>query len=266
MWTRSVSWCGYSLGRSRECERTRGGRRKRRRKIAGAPSGRPPTEGNELGLVPGPATYIPARWKVKTPLSLFLPIWIAIRVTLEMFTAGFRYTSTFFRPYEWRAGWYKRGTFAGGRTLPFVGSLTHRLRRILRDSRCPAKRARGNNFAPIDPCHWVPWVRWTGRGCQTPRAVVPPPRCRVAWPFAQSSPGAKKSRVAPFESRYDPPTHVLLWCIHPDVNNEQLGNMPRRGSMRWQSRSHWQRPRWVSLNKSRTRTPFASPAEIDSYQ
>lgn len=37
------------------------GDRKRRRKIAGAPSGRPPIEGNELGLVPGPATYILAR-------------------------------------------------------------------------------------------------------------------------------------------------------------------------------------------------------------
>jgi len=44
---------------------------KRQRKIARAPSGRPPTEGNELGLVPGPATYIPACWKVKTPLSSY---------------------------------------------------------------------------------------------------------------------------------------------------------------------------------------------------
>lgn len=53
---------GKERGDKRERERERGeGDRKRRRKIVGAPSGRPPTEGNELGLVPGPATYIPAR-------------------------------------------------------------------------------------------------------------------------------------------------------------------------------------------------------------
>jgi len=68
-------WVLHLGGVGRERTR-REGERRRQRKIARAPSGRPPTEGNELGLVPGPATYIPVCWKVKTPLSLFLPIRI----------------------------------------------------------------------------------------------------------------------------------------------------------------------------------------------
>lgn len=58
----------------------------------------------------------------------------------------------------------------------------------------------------------------------------------------------------------------MLWRIHPDVNNEQSGNMPRRGCMRDDSPA-------LSLTEAASFTQrisyahtFASPAEIDPCQ
>ena len=67
--------------KEREREREREGGRK----IAGAPSGRPPTEGNELASSRAPRPTFQPRWKVKPPLSLFLPTWIVIYARLRMF-------------------------------------------------------------------------------------------------------------------------------------------------------------------------------------
>jgi hypothetical protein len=185
-------------GRGRERAR-REGERRRQRKIARAPSGRPPTEGNELGLVPGPATYIPACWKVKTPLSLFLPIRINdSRYAVSAVIVGLcpacdcRTCATNRRRImcacacacvcvrvRMRACVTHARSVAGRRTLPFVRSFTHRPRRVPGDSRCPGDRDRGNRPAPIVLCHSL-GTRLTARGCPTPWTDAPPPRYRVA--------------------------------------------------------------------------------------
>jgi len=177
-----VVWVLYLGGVGRERTR-REGERRRQRKIARAPSGRPPTEGNELGLVPGPATYIPVCWKVKTPLSLFLPIRIndSRYVRRVSAVAVGLYTTCGCRTVRYRThnvcvthAW----SVAGRRTLPFVRSFTHRPRRVPGDSRCPGDRDRGNRPAPIVLCHSL-GTRLTARGCPTPWTDAPPPRYRV---------------------------------------------------------------------------------------
>lgn len=149
---------------------------------------------------------------------------------------------------------------AVGRTLPFVRSFTHRPRRIPGDFRCPADhRDRDSNFAPIVPYHF-PEAHSTGRGCPMPTVVAPPPRCREVWPSAQSSPDTRKLRVAPSKSRYDPPACASPWRIHPDVNNEQSKNMPRRGNTRERDLTDSDRVE-CHLNKTReqrTRTQLVS--------
>lgn len=180
-----------SIVRGREKTREEGDR-KRRRKIAGASSGRPPTEGNELGLVPGPATYIPARagkWK-RLFLHSFLYEQRSVCYVRNVSASplGVLTVKAYGRTRN-IASW----SIARGRTFPFIGSFTHRPRRIPGDSRCPADRSHDNNFVPIVPCHSRE-VRPTVRGCLTPRVVAPPPWYRVVWPSAQSSPSTGKSR------------------------------------------------------------------------
>lgn len=136
-------------------------------------------------------------------------------------------------------------SIARGWTLPFVGSFTHRPRRIPGDSRCPADRSHDNNFVPIAPCH-SRGVRPMVRGCLTPRVVAPPPRYRAVWPSAQSSPSTGKSReLHPLiVALYFPDARLPL--THPLERKQRTvkAHATPRGhaSNARLSRSHWQRP------------------------